>query len=31
MADFDNDLVAWSGNWIIAPATSLVGAATTTP
>jgi len=29
MADFDNDLVAWSGNWIVAPATSLVGAATT--
>jgi type II secretion system protein G len=27
MADFDNDLVAWSGNWIIAPATSLVQAA----
>ena len=25
MADFDQDLVAWSGNWIIAPATSLVG------
>jgi type II secretion system protein G len=24
MADFDNDLVAWSGNWIIAPATALV-------
>jgi general secretion pathway protein G len=29
MADFDNDLVAWSGNWIIAPATALVAAATT--
>jgi prepilin-type N-terminal cleavage/methylation domain-containing protein len=28
MSDFDQDLVAWSGNWIIAPATSLVGAAT---
>ena len=25
MADFDQDLVAWSGNWIVAPATSLVG------
>ncbi|MFO7733369.1 MAG: prepilin-type N-terminal cleavage/methylation domain-containing protein [Candidatus Aminicenantes bacterium] len=25
MADFDNDLVAWSGNWIIAPSTSLIG------
>ena len=25
MADFDNDLVAWSGNWIIAPSTVLVG------
>jgi prepilin-type N-terminal cleavage/methylation domain-containing protein len=24
MADFDKDLVAWSGNWIIGPATSLV-------
>ncbi len=29
MADFDNDLVAWSGNWIVAPSTALVGAATT--
>jgi len=27
MGDFDNDLVAWSGNWIIAPSTSLVQAA----
>lgn len=26
MADFDNDLVAWSGNWIIAPSTALVQA-----
>lgn len=25
MADFDNDLVCWSGNWIIAPSTVLVG------
>ncbi|MEN6559297.1 MAG: prepilin-type N-terminal cleavage/methylation domain-containing protein [Acidobacteriota bacterium] len=24
MSDFDNDLVAWSGNWVIAPATALV-------
>jgi general secretion pathway protein G len=30
MVDFDQDLVAWSGNWIIAPATSLVGSAATT-
>ena len=29
MADFDNDLVAWSGNWVIAPSTVLVAAATT--
>jgi type II secretion system protein G len=29
MSDFDQDLMAWSGNWIVAPATSLVGAATT--
>ena len=27
MSDFDNDLVAWSGNWIIAPSTALVQAA----
>jgi prepilin-type N-terminal cleavage/methylation domain-containing protein len=24
MSDFDNDLVAWSGNWIVGPRTSLV-------
>ncbi len=24
MSDFDKDLVAWSGNWVIAPATALV-------
>jgi hypothetical protein len=30
MADFDQDLVAWSGNWIVAPATSLVGTAAAT-
>jgi hypothetical protein len=24
MADFDKDLVAWSGNWIVAPSTALV-------
>jgi len=28
MADFDNDLVAWSGNWVVAPATVLVGSGT---
>jgi type II secretion system protein G len=28
MADFDNDLVAWSGNWIIAPSTALVQSGT---
>jgi type II secretion system protein G len=28
MADFDNDLVAWSGNWVIAPSTVLVGTTT---
>jgi type II secretion system protein G len=28
MADFDNDLVAWSGNWIVAPSTALVQATT---
>jgi prepilin-type N-terminal cleavage/methylation domain-containing protein len=28
MADFDQDLVAWSGNWIIAPSTALVGGTT---
>lgn len=28
MADFDQDLVAWSGNWIIAPSTALVGGST---
>jgi prepilin-type N-terminal cleavage/methylation domain-containing protein len=27
MADFDNDLVAWAGNWVIAPSTVLVQAA----
>jgi hypothetical protein len=26
MSDFDQDLVAWSGNWIIAPSTALVQA-----
>jgi len=32
MADFDNDLVAWSGNWVVAPSTVLVGSSTgTTP
>jgi prepilin-type N-terminal cleavage/methylation domain-containing protein len=25
MADFDEDLAAWSGNWIVAPSTALVG------
>jgi prepilin-type N-terminal cleavage/methylation domain-containing protein len=29
MSDFDQDLVAWSGNWIIAPSTALVQASTT--
>ena len=29
MADFDNDLAAWSGNWVVAPSTVLVQAATT--
>jgi type II secretion system protein G len=29
MSDFDNDLVAWSGNWVVAPSTVLVAAATT--
>jgi type II secretion system protein G len=29
MADFDNDLVCWAGNWIVAPSTVLVQAATT--
>jgi len=29
MSDFDNDLVAWSGNWIIAPATVLIQQTTT--
>jgi general secretion pathway protein G len=24
MADFDNDLAAWSGNWVVAPSTALV-------
>ncbi len=24
MSDFDQDLVAWSGNWIVAPSTALV-------
>jgi len=28
MSDFDNDLVAWSGNWIVAPATAQVGSGT---
>ena len=27
MGDFDNDLVAWAGNWVIAPSTVLVQAA----
>jgi general secretion pathway protein G len=30
MADFDQDLVAWSGNWIIAPSTALVQSTTGT-
>jgi len=24
MSDFDNDLVAWAGNWICGPRTALV-------
>jgi len=28
MSDFDGDLVAWAGNWICGPRTSLVTAAT---
>ena len=28
MSDFDNDLVAWSGSWVIAPSTVLVGSST---
>ncbi len=28
MGDFDQDLVAWSGNWIIAPSTALVQSTT---
>ncbi len=27
MADFDNDLVCWNGNWVVGPRTSLVTAA----
>ncbi len=30
MSDFDGDLVAWAGNWICGPRTSLVTAATGT-
>ncbi len=29
MSDFSEDLVAWSGNWIVGPRTALVQAATT--
>ena len=29
MSDFDNDLVAWAGNWICGPRTALIQAATT--
>jgi type II secretion system protein G len=29
MSDFDGDLVAWAGNWICGPRTSLIQAATT--
>lgn len=28
MSSFDNDLVAWSGNWVVAPSTVLVQATT---
>ena len=30
MADFDNDLVCWSGNWIIAPANVISSTSTST-
>jgi type II secretion system protein G len=30
MSDFDNDLVAWNGNWIVGPRTSLVATSTGT-
>jgi prepilin-type N-terminal cleavage/methylation domain-containing protein len=29
MSDFDEDLVAWAGNWIVGPRTALVQSATT--
>ncbi len=29
MSDFDEDLVAWAGNWIVGPRTALIQAATT--